>query len=203
MENLQFNKSDRKRIRQDYQKNTQSDGSSPPRLAKNTKGAQRLIMQILTGSLVIKHIYPCHSVLKYADDHIPMPTHTQTHTIIHTLSNSWDTLPSAVTVPFLCPFFFNSRRFHFYFSPKSHPSPFSSSPLFFSPHEFPSPSPVVPHICCSLTGTRSLYASFFPSSPKSLIFLFQLSIHLAHFSPIQLQVKEMVKYLFKCHQYHL
>lgn len=47
---------------------------------ENTAGAQpRLIMQTLTGSLVIKHNYPCHTVLKHTDNHIP---HSHTHTVI-------------------------------------------------------------------------------------------------------------------------
>lgn len=37
MQNFLFNKSNRKGIRQGYQKNIQSDGSSPPRLRKTPK----------------------------------------------------------------------------------------------------------------------------------------------------------------------
>lgn len=50
------------------------------RAQDNSTGSPWLIMPALTGSLVIKHNYPCHSVFKHTDYHISMNTHTHTHT---------------------------------------------------------------------------------------------------------------------------
>lgn len=46
----------------------------------NSTGTPWLIMPALTGSLVIKHNYPCHSVFKHTDYHISMNIYTHAHT---------------------------------------------------------------------------------------------------------------------------